>query len=170
MGLVAVAPLCTKETVVNPSNTTSVQARGIDVVVVLLGPGKRISSGRIDGATWNRLPRSCIEGTVVALDGVLVPTLFAVQHCERRGKASCSPAWIVGIGTPVATGVAGFPGLAIVSVASLAGEARGGWGERGSTMVSYDVRGGSRGTVWTAALSFGTGTRTKQRNATAFDV
>jgi hypothetical protein len=84
--------------------------------------------------------------------------------------ASCSPWVVAGIGTPVATGVAGFPGLAIVSVASLAGEARGGWGERGSTMVSYDVRGGSRGTVWTAALSFGTGTRTKQRNATAFDV
>jgi hypothetical protein len=125
-------------------------------VVVLLGRGKRISSGRIDGATWNRLTRSCIEGTVVALDGVLVPTLFAVQHCERRGKASCSPAWIVGIGTPVATGVAGFPGLAIAA-ATWAGT-RDGWKERVSTRAAHNVREGTRGTGLTAALSFGTGT------------
>ena len=98
----------------------------------------------------------------MALGDVSEPALFAVHRCERRGKVSCSPWVVAGIGTPVATGVAGFPGLAIVSVA-LVGEARGGWGERGSTRVSYDVRGGSCGTVWTAALSFGTGTGAQSR-------
>jgi hypothetical protein len=52
--LVAAVPLSTEGTMVNPSTTTSVQARGIDVVVVLLGRGKKISSGRFDGAMWDR--------------------------------------------------------------------------------------------------------------------
>ena len=72
MGLVAVVPLSTEGTVVNPSNTTIVLARGV-VVVVLLERGKWISSGRFNGATWSWLPRSFGEGTVVAFDGVPLP-------------------------------------------------------------------------------------------------
>ena len=83
MGLVAVVPLSTEGTVVNPSNTTAVQARGI-VVVVLLERGKWISSGRFDGATWGRLPRSFGEGTVAAFDGVPLPSLVVVDRCQRR--------------------------------------------------------------------------------------
>ena len=81
MGLVAVVPLSTEGTVVNPSNTTAVQARGI-VVVVLLERGKWISSGRFDGATWARLPRPFGEGTVATFDGVSLPSLVVVDCCH----------------------------------------------------------------------------------------
>ena len=125
MGLVAVAPLCTKETVVTPSTTTIVQARGV-VVVVLLGRGKRISSGRFDDVTWGRLPRSFAKGTVAAFDGVSVPSLVVVDRCQRRWTAFASSAWIstsvatgvvaaLVVAMVVATGVPGFPGLAIAA-------------------------------------------------------
>ena len=81
MGLVAVVPLSTEGTVVNPSNTTIVLARGV-VVVVLLERAKWSSSGRFDGATWGRLPRSFGEGTVAAFDGVPLPSLVVVDHCH----------------------------------------------------------------------------------------
>ena len=83
MGLVAVVPLSTEETVVNPSNTTVVQARGV-VVVVLLERGKWSSSGRFDGAMRGRLPRSFGEGTAAAVDGVPLPSLVVVDRCQRR--------------------------------------------------------------------------------------
>ena len=108
MGLVDVVPLGTEGTVVNPSNTTIVEARGI-VVVVLLGRGKWTSSGRFDGATWGRLPRSFGEGTVVAVDGVLLPSLVV---------APASSAWI---STSVATGVVAAVVVAMVVAAGVAG-------------------------------------------------
>ena len=83
MGLVAVVSLSTEEIVVNPSNTTAVQGRGV-VVVVLLERGKWTSSGRFDGATWGRLPRSFGEGTVAAFDGVPLPSLVVVDRCQRQ--------------------------------------------------------------------------------------
>ena len=177
MGLVAVVPLSTEGTVVNPSNTTIVQVRGV-VVVVLLGRGKRISSGRFDGATWGQLPRSFGEGTVAAFDGVPLPSLVVVDRCQRRWKAPASSAWIstsvatgvvaAVVATVLAPGVAGLPGLAIAA-ATWAGEERNGWEERGFTRVSHGVREGTRGTGWTAVLSFGTGTGTKQGKGTAVD-
>jgi len=176
MASVPVAPLCTKGTVVTPSSTTSVQARGV-VVVVLLGHGKRISSGRFDDVTWGRLPRSFAKGTVAAFDGVSVPSLVVVDRCQRRWTAFASSAWIstsvatgvvaTGVATVVATGVPGFSGLAIAA-ATWAGT-RDGWKERDSTRAAHNVREGTRGTDWTAALSFGTGTEA-QSKATPVDV
>jgi hypothetical protein len=159
--------LCTKGTMVTPSSTTSVRARGV-VVVVLLGRGKskRISSGRFDDVTWGRLPRSFDKGTVAAFDGVTVPSLVVVDRCQRRWAAFASSAWIsasvatgvvaTGVAMVVATGVADFPGLAIAA-ATWAGT-RDGWKERDSTRAAHNVREGTRGAVWMAALSFGTGT------------
>ena len=83
MVLVVVVPLSTEGTVVNPSNTTIVQARGV-VVVVLLERGKWSSSGRFDGATWGQLPRSFGEGTVAAFDGVPLSLLVVVDRCQRQ--------------------------------------------------------------------------------------
>ena len=176
MGLMAVVPLSTEGTVVNPSTATSVQARGI-VVVVLLGRGKRISSVRFDDVTWGRLPRSFAEGTVAALDGVPLPSLVVVDHCQRRWQAPASSVWIptsvatgvvaTGVATVVATGVPGFSGLAIAA-ATWAGT-RDGWKERDSIRAAHNVREGTRGTGWTAALSFGTGTGA-QSKATPVDV
>ena len=59
----------------------------------------------------------------------------------------------------VATGVAGFPGLAIAA-ATWAGTRDAGK-ERDSTRAARNVREGTRGTGWTAALSFGTSTGTQ---------
>jgi len=165
MGLVAVVPLSTEGTVVNPSNTTAVQGRGV-VVVVLLERGKWTSSGRFDGATWGRLPRSFGEGTVAAFDGVSLPSPVVVDRCQRRWKVPASLTWIstsVATGVAVAavvamfvaTGVAGFPGLAIAA-ATWAGT-RDGWKERDSIRAAHNVREGTRGTGWTDSLSFGTG-------------
>ena len=60
-----------------------------------------------------------------------------------------------------ATGIAGFPGLAIAA-ATWAGT-RDGWKERDSTRAAHNVREGTRGTGLTAALSFGTGTGTQSK-------
>ena len=173
MASVVVAPLCTKGTVVTPSSTTIVRARGV-VVVVLLGRGKRISSGRFDDVTWGRLPRSFDKGTVAAFDGVAVPSLVVVDRCQRRWAAFASSAWIstsvavaTGVATVVATGVPGFSGLAIAA-ATWAGT-RDGWKERDSIRAAHNVREGTRATVWTAALSFGTGTGA-QSKANSVDV
>ena len=159
MGLVDVLPLCTKGTVVPLSTTTSVQARGI-VVVVLLGRGKRISSGWFDDATWGRLPRSFAKGTVAAFDGV--PALVVVDRCQRWWMAFVSSAWIstsvatgvvaTGVAMVVATGVPGFPGLAIAS-ATWAGTGDG-WKKRDSNRAALNVREGTRGTGLTVTLSF----------------
>jgi hypothetical protein len=144
-------------------------------VVVLLGRGKRISSGWFDDATWGRLPRSFAKGTVAAFDGV--PALVVVDRCQRWWMAFVSSAWIstsvatgvvaTGVAMVVATDVAGFPGLAIAS-AAWAGT-RDGWKERDSIRAAHNVREGTRGTGWTAALSFGTGTGA-QSKATPVDV
>jgi hypothetical protein len=166
MDLMAVVPLSTEGTVVNPFTATSVQARGI-VVVVLLGRGKRISSVRFDDVTWGRLPRSFAEGTVAALDGVPLQSLVVVDRCQRLWQAPASSVWIptsvatgvvaaLVVAMVVATGVPGFPGLAIAA-ATWAGT-RDGWKERDSTRTAHNVREGTRGTGLTVALSFGTGT------------
>ena len=66
-----------------------------------------------------------------------------------------------GVAMVVATGVAGFPGLAIAA-ATWAGT-RDGWKERVSTRAAHNVRKGTRGTGLTVALSFGTGTGTRSK-------
>ena len=67
----------------------------------------------------------------------------------------------------VATGVVGFPGLAIAA-ATWAGT-RDEWTERDSTWAAHNVRKGTRGTGLTAALSLGAGTGTQSKATPGVD-
>ena len=67
----------------------------------------------------------------------------------------------------MAPGVAGIPGLAIAA-ATWVGRRDGGK-ERDSTRAAHNVREGTRGTGWTAALSLGAGTGTQSKATPGVD-
>ena len=91
------------------------------------------------------------DRAVPALGDVPLPPLVVVDRCEQAWEAPASSAWIstsvatgvvaTGVAMVVATGVPGFPGLAIAA-ATWAGT-RDGWKERDSIRAAHNVREGT---------------------------